>query len=239
LRKNSPRTAAWQTPSGAVSISFALPFASLSSLACSEIQIIDGWLHALETLLVLEFRAMKIVEKAQLMSAAEIDRTLQRLAHEIVEKSGGTKLLALIGIRRRGVPLAQRIAQAMRGIDGVEVPVGTLDITLYRDDLSKVAPQAVLQSSDISFGVDGMDLVLVDDVLYTGRTIRAAMNGLFDLGRPRRVSLCVLIDRGHREMPIESQYTGRVVQTSDSEIIEVRLREIDNEERVVLVDRVQ
>ncbi len=202
-------------------------------------QIIDGWLHPLETLLVLEFRAMKIVEKAQLMSAAEIDRTLQRLAHEIVEKSGGTKRLALIGIRRRGVPLAQRIAQAMRGIGGVEVPVGTLDITLYRDDLSKVAPQAVLQSSDISFGVDGMDLVLVDDVLYTGRTIRAAMNGLFDLGRPQRVSLCVLIDRGHREMPIESQYTGRVVQTSDSEIIEVRLREIDNEERVVLVDRVE
>ncbi len=175
------------------------------------------------------------------MSAAEIDRTLQRLAHEIVEKSGGTKHLALIGIRRRGVPLAQRIAQAMRGIDGVgvEIPVGTLDITLYRDDLSKVAPQAVLQSSDIKFDVDGMNLVLVDDVLYTGRTIRAAMNGLFDLGRPRRISLCVLIDRGHREMPIESQYTGRVVQTSDSEIIEVRLREIDNEERVVLVDRVE
>jgi pyrimidine operon attenuation protein/uracil phosphoribosyltransferase len=189
--------------------------------------------------LVLEFRAMKIVEKSQLMSAAEIDRTLQRLAHEIVEKSGGTKNLALIGIRRRGVPLAQRIALAMRGIDGVEVPVGTLDITLYRDDLSKVAPQAVLQSSDIAFGVDGMNLVLVDDVLYTGRTIRAAMNGLFDLGLPQRVSLCVLIDRGHREMPIESQYTGRVVQTSDTEIIEVRLREIDNEERVVLVDRVE
>ena len=181
---------------------------------------------------------MRIVEKAQLMSAPEIDRTLQRLAHEIVEKSGGTKHLALIGIRRRGVPLAQRIAFAMRGIDGVEVPVGTLDITLYRDDLSKVASHAVLQSSDISFGVDNMDLVLVDDVLYTGRTIRAAMNGLFDLGRPKRVSLCVLIDRGHREMPIESQFTGRVVQTSNSEIIEVRLREIDNEERVVLVDRV-
>jgi pyrimidine operon attenuation protein/uracil phosphoribosyltransferase len=125
---------------------------------------------------------MPVVEKGQIMSAAEIDRTLQRVAHEIVEKSGGTKHLALIGIRRRGVPLAQRIAQAMRGIDGVEVPVGILDITLYRDDLSKIAPQAVLQSSDIKFGVDGMDLVLVDDVLYTGRTIRAAMNGLFDLG---------------------------------------------------------
>ena len=127
----------------------------------------------------------------------------------------------------------------MRGIDGVEIPVGTLDITLYRDDLSKVAPQAVLQSSQISFSVDRMDLVLVDDVLYTGRTIRAAMNGLFDLGRPKRVSLCVLIDRGHREMPIESQFTGRNVQTSETEIVEVRLKEIDNEERVVLVDRVE
>jgi pyrimidine operon attenuation protein/uracil phosphoribosyltransferase len=181
---------------------------------------------------------MRIVEKAQLMSAPEIDRTLQRLAHEIVEKSGGTRHLALIGVRRRGVPLAERIAQAMRGIDGVEVPVGTLDITLYRDDLSKVAPQAVLQSSDIPFAVDDMELVLVDDVLYTGRTIRAAMNGLFDLGRPKRVTLCVLIDRGHREMPIEAEYVGRTVQTSATEIIEVRLREIDREDRVVLVDRV-
>src|ERR1700735_1977732 len=180
---------------------------------------------------------MRAVEKSQLMSATEIDRTLQRVAHEIVERSGGTANLALIGVRRRGVPLANRIAQAMRGIDGVDVPVGTLDITLYRDDLSKVAPQAVLQSSDITFGVDQMDLVLVDDVLYTGRTIRAAMNGLFDLGRPQRVSLCVLIDRGHREMPIEAQFVGRTVHTSDTEIIEVRLREIDDEERVVLVDR--
>jgi pyrimidine operon attenuation protein / uracil phosphoribosyltransferase len=181
---------------------------------------------------------MRIVEKAQLMSAPEIDRTLQRLAHEIVEKSGGTRHLALIGIRRRGVPLASRIALAMRGIDGVDVPVGTLDITLYRDDLSKIAPQAVLQSSDIPFAVDNMELVLVDDVLYTGRTIRAAMNGLFDLGRPKRVTLCVLIDRGHREMPIEAEYVGRTVQTSSTEIIEVRLREIDNEDRVVLVDRI-
>jgi pyrimidine operon attenuation protein / uracil phosphoribosyltransferase len=182
---------------------------------------------------------MRIVEKAQLMSGSEIDRTLQRLAHEIAEKSGGTKHLALIGIRRRGVPLAQRIAQRMRGIEGVDVPVGVLDITLYRDDLSKVAPQAVLQSSNIPFDVDGMNLVLIDDVLYTGRTIRAAMNGLFDLGRPKRVSLCVLIDRGHREMPIEAQFVGRFVQTSDTEIIEVRLTEIDEEERVMLVDRVE
>ncbi len=181
---------------------------------------------------------MRVVEKSQLMSATEIDRTLQRLAHEIVERSGGTKNLALIGIRRRGVPLAQRIARAMRGIDGADVPVGTLDITLYRDDLSKVAPQPVLQSSDIPFGVDDKDLILIDDVLYTGRTVRAAMNGLFDLGRPRAVRLCVLIDRGHRELPIEAAFVGRSVQTSDAEIIEVRLTEVDREERVLLVERV-
>src|SRR4029077_11068566 len=152
---------------------------------------------------------MRVVEKDQLMTATEIDRTLQRLAHEIVEKSGGTANLALIGVRRRGVPLANRIAQAMRGIDGADVPVGTLDITLYRDDLSKVAAQPILQSSEIPFTVDDKDLVLVDDVLYTGRTIRAAMNGLFDLGRPKRVRLCVLIERGHRELPIEATFIGR------------------------------
>jgi pyrimidine operon attenuation protein/uracil phosphoribosyltransferase len=155
---------------------------------------------------------MRVVEKTQLMSATEIDRTLQRVAHEIVERSGGTTHLALIGVRRRGVPLAQRIARAMRAIDGVDVPVGTLDITLYRDDLSMVAAQPVLQSSEIPFSVDDKDLILVDDVLYTGRTIRAAMNGLFDLGRPRRVRLCVLIDRGHRELPIEAAFIGRTVE---------------------------
>src|SRR5260370_6947438 len=127
---------------------------------------------------------MRIVDKAQPMSAPEMDRTLQRLAHEIVEKSGGTKHLGLIGIRRRGVPLAQRIAWAMRGIDGVEVPVGTLDITLYRDDLSKVASHAVLQSSAIPFGARNWHLVLVDDLLYTGGTLGAAYNGLFALARP-------------------------------------------------------
>ncbi|MBZ5697222.1 MAG: bifunctional pyr operon transcriptional regulator/uracil phosphoribosyltransferase PyrR [Acidobacteriia bacterium] len=181
---------------------------------------------------------MRMVEKSQLMTATEIDRTLQRLAHEIVEKSGGTANLALIGVRRRGVPLANRIAQAMRGIDGVDVPVGTLDITLYRDDLSKVAAHAILQSSEIPFSVDDKDLVLIDDVLYTGRTVRAAMNGLFDLGRPKRVRLCVLIDRGHRELPVAASFIGRAVQTSDTEIIEVRLNEIDREERVMLLERV-
>jgi pyrimidine operon attenuation protein/uracil phosphoribosyltransferase len=181
---------------------------------------------------------MQVVEKRQLMSATEIDRTLQRLAHEIVEKSGGTANLALIGIRRRGVPLAQRIAKAMRGIDGVDVPVGTLDITLYRDDLSKVAQHPVVHSSEIPFPVDDKDLILVDDVLYTGRTVRAAMNGLFDQGRPQRIRLAVLIDRGHRELPVAASFVGRHVQTAATEIIEVRLSEVDKEERVVLVERV-
>jgi pyrimidine operon attenuation protein/uracil phosphoribosyltransferase len=181
---------------------------------------------------------MRVVEKSQLMTAAEIDRTLSRLAHEMVERNGGTAGLSLIGIRRRGVPLSQRLARAIQSMDNAVVPVGTLDITLYRDDLSMVAPQPVIQSSNIPFSVDGQVIVLVDDVLYTGRTIRAAMNGLFDLGRPKRIELCVLIDRGHRELPIEATFVGRNVQTSDTEIIEVRLNEIDDEERVMLVERV-
>ena len=181
---------------------------------------------------------MRVVEKRQLLSAEEIDRTLQRLAHEIVEKSGGTKDVALIGVRRRGVPLAERLAKYINGFAHVEIPVGTLDITLYRDDLSTVAAHPVVQSTEIPFVVDDQDLVLVDDVLYTGRTARAAMNGLFDLGRPKRVRMCVLIDRGHRELPIEATFIGRKITTADSEIVEVRLQEIDKEERVMLVDRV-
>lgn len=181
---------------------------------------------------------MHVVEKRQLMSAVEIPRTLDRLAHEIVEKSGGAKDLALIGVRRRGIPLAERLAKIIRASSRAHVPVGTLDITLYRDDLSTVAPQPVVQASEIPFAIDGSDILLVDDVLYTGRTVRAAMNGLFDLGRPRRIRLCVLIDRGHRELPIEATFVGRSVETSDTEIIEVRLQEIDHDERVMVMDRV-
>jgi pyrimidine operon attenuation protein/uracil phosphoribosyltransferase len=127
----------------------------------------------------------------------------------------------------------------MHGIENLEVPVGTLDITLYRDDLSKIASQPVLHSSEIAFPMDDKDVLLVDDVLYTGRTARAAMNGLFDLGRPSRVRMVVLIDRGHRELPIEASFVGRSVQTSDREIVEVRLQETDKEERVMLVERVE
>jgi pyrimidine operon attenuation protein / uracil phosphoribosyltransferase len=181
---------------------------------------------------------MRIVEKRELLSSAQIEQSLQRLAHEIMGQSGGTGSLALIGIRRRGVPLAQRIALAMHRIEHADVPVGTLDITLYRDDLSKIAAQPVLHSSEIPFGVDDKDLVLVDDVLYTGRTVRAAVNALFDLGRPQRIRLCVLVDRGHRELPIEAAFVGLRVPTSDSEIIEVRLNEIDHQERVMLVELV-
>jgi pyrimidine operon attenuation protein/uracil phosphoribosyltransferase len=176
-------------------------------------------------------------EKAQLMSAPETERAIQQLASEIIEKTAGAKSVALIGIRRRGVPLAQRLARAIRAGTGAEMPIGILDITLYRDDLSLVAPHAVVQSSDVSFSVDDKDLILVDDVLFTGRTVRAAMNGLFDLGRPRRIQLCVLVDRGHRELPIEAAYVGRRVETSASEMVEVRLAEVDGEDRVVLMER--
>ena len=177
-------------------------------------------------------------EKAQLMSASEIDRTLVRLAHEILEKTEDLSKLALIGIRRRGVPLAQRLAAKIRDLEKLEVPVGVLDINLYRDDLSTVSELPVHNSTEINFSVSGKDIILTDDVLYTGRTIRAALDALFDKGRPARVQLLVLIDRGHRELPISARYVGRTVQTSSNEIIEVKFQEIDNMEKVILVERV-
>jgi pyrimidine operon attenuation protein/uracil phosphoribosyltransferase len=180
----------------------------------------------------------QIREKAQLMSASEIDRTLVRLAHEIVEKSPDLEKLALIGVKRRGVPLAQRLAGKLEQIEHRKVPVGVLDMNLYRDDLSTVAARPVLNSTDIPFDITGIDIVLVDDVLYTGRTTRASLDALFDKGRPRRIQLCVLIDRGHRELPIEARFVGKHVETTDREIIEVKLEEIDGQERVLLVERV-
>jgi pyrimidine operon attenuation protein/uracil phosphoribosyltransferase len=180
---------------------------------------------------------VKLRQKAQLMSASEIERTLVRLAHEIVEKNNGVERLALIGIKRRGVPLAQRLGALIERIEHKAAPVGQLDITLYRDDLSTVGPKPVVGKSDLGVDIVDKDVVMVDDVLYTGRTTRAALDALFDHGRPRSVQLCVLIDRGHRELPIEAAYVGRRVQTTSSEIIEVKLREIDDMEKVLLVER--
>lgn len=176
-------------------------------------------------------------EKAQLMSASEVDRTLVRLAHEILERTHDLDRLVFIGIRRRGVPLAQRLSKKIESLERRTVPVGILDISLYRDDLSTVSHQPVVNSTDIPFPVVGKDVILMDDVLYTGRTIRSALDALFDHGRPARVQLLVLIDRGHRELPIEAQYVGRMVQTSSSEIIEVKFQEIDAIEKVLLVER--
>jgi pyrimidine operon attenuation protein / uracil phosphoribosyltransferase len=180
-----------------------------------------------------------VKEKKQLMSASEIDRTLVRLAHEVLEKTNDINELAFIGIRRRGVPMAQRLAAKIKQLEGIAVPVGILDITLYRDDLSTVAERPVLNATEINFPVTGKDVVLMDDVLYTGRTIRAALDGLFHHGRPSRVQLLVLIDRGWRELPIEARYVGRMVQTTASEIIEVKFTEVDGVEKVLLVERLE
>jgi pyrimidine operon attenuation protein/uracil phosphoribosyltransferase len=180
----------------------------------------------------------EVREKSQLMSASEIDRTLVRLANEILERNNGLAGVVLVGIRRRGVPLAERLAKKMTEIEKTAPPVETLDITFYRDDLSTVALKPVVQEVPPAFTVEGKTVILVDDVLYTGRTTRAALDALLDHGRPQRVDLCVLIDRGHRELPIQANYVGRVIQTSDTEVIEVRLKEIDHEEKVKLCERV-
>jgi pyrimidine operon attenuation protein/uracil phosphoribosyltransferase len=177
-------------------------------------------------------------EKSQLMSASEIDRTLVRLAHEILERSRDLDQLAFIGIRRRGVPLAQRLAHKIQALEKRTIPVGILDINLYRDDLSTVGPKPVVSATEIPFSVQGKDIILMDDVLYTGRTIRGALDALFDHGRPARVQLLVLIDRGHRELPIEARFIGRTVQTTASEIVEVKFTEVDGIEKVLLVEKV-
>ena len=176
--------------------------------------------------------------KGRLMSASEIERTLVRLAHEIVEKSNGSDDLALVGIKRRGVPLAERLGRLISTIEKRPVATGVLDIQFYRDDLSTDGERPLVTPGAIGFEVDGRDVVLCDDVLYTGRTIRAALDALFAHGRPRRVQLAVLIDRGHRELPIQATYVGKHVPTSSREIIEVKFQEVDNDEQVLLVERV-
>ena len=180
----------------------------------------------------------KIREKGRLMSASEIERTLVRLAHEVVEKNDGGANLGLVGIKRRGVPLAKRIGDLIAKIEKHPVDTGVLDISFYRDDLTTDGPRPTVTSGAIGFDVTGRDIILMDDVLYTGRTIRAALDALFDHGRPKSVQLLVLIDRGHRELPIEATFVGRSIPTSSREIIEVKLNEVDGQEQVLLVELV-
>ena len=179
---------------------------------------------------------MKIIEKTIIMDSSAVDRSLTRIAHEIIEKNKGTEDLALIGIRTRGVPLAERLAEKIENIEGIKVPVGRLDITLYRDDLTTLADQPVLHGTDVDFDVAGKRVVLIDDVLYTGRTVRAALDAIIDLGRPYLIQLAVLVDRGHRELPVRADFVGKNVPTSKKELILVKLESTDQAEQVVLAE---
>jgi pyrimidine operon attenuation protein/uracil phosphoribosyltransferase len=171
-----------------------------------------------------------------IMDADRIGRTLTRIAHEIVERNKGVEDLALVGVRRRGVPIAKRLARTLREITGHEVPTGALDITLYRDDLMRhaVGPQPLVRSTEIQFSIDNRKILLVDDVLYTGRTTRAALDALIDYGRPKAIQLIVLVDRGHRELPIKADYVGKSLPTAADESVQVRLQETDGVDEVVL-----
>jgi pyrimidine operon attenuation protein/uracil phosphoribosyltransferase len=172
----------------------------------------------------------------QVMDADRMSRALTRIAHEILERNRGLDDLALVGIRTRGVPLARRIARALKEINGDDVPTGALDITLYRDDLMRqpVGPQPVVRRTEIPFSIDDRKILLVDDVLYTGRTIRAALDALIDFGRPKAIQLIVLVDRGHRELPIKPDFVGKNLPTSLKQSVQVRLQEIDGTDEVVI-----
>jgi pyrimidine operon attenuation protein/uracil phosphoribosyltransferase len=178
------------------------------------------------------FKKMDIQEKTVVMGESEVKRALVRIAHEILERNRGVDNLTFIGIRTRGVFLAKRLAQEIFKIEKKEIPVGILDITLYRDDLSQVSRQPLVFKTEIPFDVSQKKIVLVDDVLYTGRTTRAAMDAIVDLGRPQVIQLAVLIDRGHRELPIRADYIGKNIPTSKKEIIKVKLTEVDGEDQV-------
>ncbi|MFC1704405.1 bifunctional pyr operon transcriptional regulator/uracil phosphoribosyltransferase PyrR [Candidatus Omnitrophota bacterium] len=176
-------------------------------------------------------------DKTKILDKSNIERTLKRIAHEIIEKNKGTQKVCLIGIRTRGVFLVERLKQYIKQIDGAEVAAGILDITLYRDDLTLVAEQPVVGKTEIDFDITDKTVVLVDDVLYTGRTIRAALDALIDFGRPKVIQLAVLVDRGHRELPIRADYVGKNIPTAQNEIVEVRLQEEDKKDEVVIVER--
>jgi pyrimidine operon attenuation protein/uracil phosphoribosyltransferase len=172
------------------------------------------------------------------MDAPRLARTLSRMAHEIAERHPDTARAALIGVRSRGVPLAKRLARLVQEATGRAPRVGALDITLYRDDLTRIAPNPIMKGTDIPFSIDGWTVILVDDVLFTGRTVRAALDELIDFGRPARIELAVLIDRGHRELPVHANYVGRSLTTSREEDVQVRLLEEDGDDRVLLMERV-
>jgi len=174
--------------------------------------------------------------KAALMDQDQMNRALRRIAHEIIERNKGVDQVALVGIRRRGVPLAQRLAATLQEFENKTVPVGILDITLYRDDLTELNSVPLVQRSDVTFKLPGKVVILVDDVLYTGRTVRAALGALLDIGRPSIIQLAVLIDRGHRELPIRADYVGKNVPTSRRELVEVHMTEVDGEDFVGLYD---
>jgi len=178
-----------------------------------------------------------LVKKSRILDAERIGRMIDRMAHEIAEHQKDLPDMALVGIRTRGVPLATRLASRLSDLVGQAFPVGILDITLYRDDLSMVAPQPLLKKTEIDFDLNGRTVVLCDDVLYTGRTIRAALDGVIDLGRPRALRLAVLIDRGHREFPIEANYVGKSVPTAQREVIKVMFVETDGSDEVWILER--
>lgn len=178
-----------------------------------------------------------LVDKTVLMDGDAIRRALTRISHEIVERNKGTESIVLVGIRSRGIPLAERIAAAIEKIEGVKPAIGILDITLYRDDLSMLSYQPIVRETEIPVDITDKTIVLIDDVLYTGRTIRAALDAVIDLGRPKSIQLAVLIDRGHRELPIRADFVGKNVPTSSKEEIRVMLKEYDADERVVLAEK--
>ncbi|MBL7092203.1 MAG: bifunctional pyr operon transcriptional regulator/uracil phosphoribosyltransferase PyrR [Candidatus Omnitrophica bacterium] len=179
---------------------------------------------------------MKFREKARIMDKEAMERALMRIAHEIVEKNKGTGELAIIGIRNRGAYLAERVAAYIEKIERVKVPVGILDITLYRDDLTTVSEQPVVHKTEIDFDISDKKIILADDVLYTGRTIRCALDALIDFGRPRYIRLAVLIDRGHRELPIRADFIGKNVPTSLRETVQVRIKEVDGKDEVLILE---
>lgn len=178
---------------------------------------------------------MGLATRIRVLDAASIDRSLTRIAHEILERNKGLRAIGLVGVQTRGVPLARRLAARLGAIEGVAPPVGVLDINLYRDDLSRIADHPILKRTEIPYDLDDTIVILVDDVLFTGRTVRAALDALMDLGRPRQIQLAVLVDRGHRELPVRADFVGKNLPTAETERVDVRLTETDGEDEVVIV----